>query len=353
VAASAGIVNIEILSLPEPPPERSGWPWNGEPSSIAHEGSLPRISVVIPTFNQGTYIEETIRSILLQDYPNQELIIIDGGSNDETLLVIKKYEPWITYWVSEKDRGQTHAINKGFDRATGDWVAWMNSDDLYQPMALHALAQAAELNPQADVIFGNKESFNSDGSFRQAFIACTPDFHTMLPWQCIYSESTFFKRTTVLNEIRPNESFHHYMDSDFFWRLFLGGKRFHHVPFINAKWRIHAGSKSIKGKDIADEERFQIMLSVLSDPRTPHSEHAWVVHHLVHESLNTFGKRMFQKFREQVRALARCIGCLRVPSALWFRYLVSPFMIWKRRSTINPDLESKNVEPYRASKVES
>ena len=93
----------------------------------------PRISIVTPSFNQGQFIEETIRSILLQGYPNLEYIIIDGGSTDESVEIIKKYEPWLTYWVSEKDRGQAHAINKGLERCTGEILAYINSDDYYYP----------------------------------------------------------------------------------------------------------------------------------------------------------------------------------------------------------------------------
>ena len=98
-------------------------------------GDWPRITIVTPSFNQGRFIESTIRCILLQNYPNLEYIIVDGGSTDGTIDIIKKYEPWITHWVSEKDRGMYDAINKGFARATGDLMAWSNTDDAYLPGA--------------------------------------------------------------------------------------------------------------------------------------------------------------------------------------------------------------------------
>src|SRR5947207_6789592 len=131
--------------LPAPPSGRKGWPWTEAtpkaPEKSTPNFSWPRISIVTPSFNQGQFIEETIRSVLLQGYPNLEYIIIDGGSTDNTVGVIKKYEPWLAYWVSEKDRGQCDAINKGFARATGDIFAWLCSDDVYAPGALRRIAE--------------------------------------------------------------------------------------------------------------------------------------------------------------------------------------------------------------------
>ena len=113
-----------------------------EPAPSLPEGeSWPKISIVTPSYNQGQYIEETIRSVLLQNYPNLEYIIIDGGSTDNSVEIIKKYEPWISYWVSEPDQGQSHPINKGFEKATGEIFAYLNSDDLYVPGCLQCVAR--------------------------------------------------------------------------------------------------------------------------------------------------------------------------------------------------------------------
>ena len=140
-----------LSDLPAPPPGKTGWPWTEEsrrlPSQTPGGRPWPRISVVTPSFNQGRFIEETIRSVLLQAYPNIECFVIDGASTDNSVEVIKKYSPWLTHWVSEKDRGQSHAINKGMSHATGDIVAWLNSDDLYLPSTLFRVATAWDKQP--------------------------------------------------------------------------------------------------------------------------------------------------------------------------------------------------------------
>src|SRR6185312_15779847 len=120
--------------LPRSPRGKNGWPWT-EPTSksevfVQPRSIGPRVSIVTPSYNQGQFIEETIRSVLLQGYSNLEYIVIDGGSTDNTVEIIKRYEPWLSYWVSEPDAGQTNAINKGFAVATGEIFGFINSDDL-------------------------------------------------------------------------------------------------------------------------------------------------------------------------------------------------------------------------------
>lgn len=147
-----------LTELPPPPPGRTGWPWTEEtaqPTDTTPDGRLwSQITVVTPSFNQGRYIEETIRSVLLQGYPDLEYIVIDGGSADGTTEVIKKYEPWLSYWVSESDRGQADAINKGFARAAGLIFGWLNSDDLYEPGTLLRTADHFRQSPGCRLVYG-------------------------------------------------------------------------------------------------------------------------------------------------------------------------------------------------------
>lgn len=127
------------------------------------DGKWPRISIVTPSYNQGRFIEETIRSVLLQGYPNLEYIIIDGGSTDGSVDIIRKYHDELAYWVSEPDRGQAHAINKGFLRATGDIFGWVNSDDYYYPGVFQVIARALVEHPKVELVHGYEHHVDKNG----------------------------------------------------------------------------------------------------------------------------------------------------------------------------------------------
>ena len=131
---------------------------------LAPGQTWPKISIVTPSFNQGSFLEKTIRSVLLQGYPNLEYILIDGGSTDQSVEIIEKYEPWLTYWVSENDRGQSHAINKGLEKATGELLGWLNSDDYFLPGALFKLAYSYLEDPTVGAIYGQGHIIDESGS---------------------------------------------------------------------------------------------------------------------------------------------------------------------------------------------
>jgi glycosyltransferase involved in cell wall biosynthesis len=159
---------LTLEDLPAPPSGKTGWPWTEQsqllPERMPDGSEWPRITLVTPSYNQGQFIEETIRSVLLQGYSNLEYIVIDGGSTDNSVDIIKKYTPWLSYWISEKDSGQSEAINKGFVRTTGQIMGWLNSDDLLVSCALSKLASVYK--PGLHWWNGNALHMLSDKSLR-------------------------------------------------------------------------------------------------------------------------------------------------------------------------------------------
>jgi glycosyltransferase involved in cell wall biosynthesis len=149
-----------------------------------HDGApWPLVSIVTPSYNQGQYIEETIRSVLLQGYPNLEYIIIDGGSSDRTAEIIKKYEPWLAYWVSESDRGQSDAINKGFSRSTGRIVSWLNSDDFLERNALARVVMVlAAADKDVGAVVGIGNWINPYGEIYRFNVPLEISRNTLLRW---------------------------------------------------------------------------------------------------------------------------------------------------------------------------
>jgi glycosyltransferase involved in cell wall biosynthesis len=217
--------------------------------------NLPKISIITPSYNQGQFIEETILSILNQNYPNLEFIIIDGGSTDETVDVIKKYEKQLTYWVSEKDNGQTHAINKGFKLATGDIIAWINSDDLYCDGALHIVADFFQKNTEAQAVVGNELFMNADG---KVYIRKHPNISRWLEKNCMMSvcqPSTFLRRDVLENAGYLKEEYIMMMDAEWYCRINRTSP-FHVINNDLSMFRFHVDSKSSSPRESKLYQRY-------------------------------------------------------------------------------------------------
>lgn len=206
--------------------EKVGWPWNSKNidllDSITNDLSYPKITIVTPSFNQGEFIEETIRSVILQGYPNLEYMIMDGGSNDETVEIIKKYEPWLSYWESVKDKGQSHAINKGFNRATGEILAWLNSDDIYTENTLKYIAQKFAENPDILLICGDCYLGNREAKITG--IKKPPEFtleHFWTGGNVPGQPAVFFRKQVIENVGNIDESLHYLLDWELWFRISL------------------------------------------------------------------------------------------------------------------------------------
>lgn len=234
-------------SLPPPPADRTGWPWTEarpHPREDSSPDGWPRITVVTPSYNQGQYLEETLRSVLLQGYPDLEYIVVDGGSTDESVPVIRKYEEHLAWWTSEEDRGQSHAINKGLKRATGQILAYLNSDDLYEPGALHAAARA--FSPGVDWVAG-KVVLWEEGREPWPFPELPGRSFTRWLLGCPISQPASFWRADLHREAGPfREDLQYAMDYEFWLRLrFVHARRPRRVPRVWARYRMHSSSKSV------------------------------------------------------------------------------------------------------------
>lgn len=196
----------------------------------------PKVTVVTPSYNQAQFLEETLLSVLNQTYPNIEYIVIDGGSTDGSVDIIKNYEDQIDYWLSEKDSGQSNAINKGFKRATGDIVAWLNSDDLYFPDTVERAVAQFQKNKQLSLYYGDCVFINEAGGFLRYF---TEVENYSLKRLCDYTDyimqpTTFFSRERLLEVGMLDEDLHYGMDWDLWCKLAKKGEVYYDKNVVAA-----------------------------------------------------------------------------------------------------------------------
>jgi glycosyltransferase involved in cell wall biosynthesis len=205
---------------------------------------LPKITIITPSFNQGRYLEATIQSILNQGYPNLEYFVVDGGSSDESVEIIKKYESQIDFWVSEKDSGQSHAINKGLERATGDIINWINSDDQLTEGSLFKIAEYFQSNPKVAVVHGKTILFKEDG-WKTIHGANENDLPEGYLAGILFPQPSAFFTKKALDRVggKVDESLHFGMDCDLFGKMALHYD-FLSVSDIFSKYLLHKSSKT-------------------------------------------------------------------------------------------------------------
>lgn len=220
---------------------------------------LPLVSIVTPSFNQAAYLEETIQSVLAQDYPRIEYIVIDGGSTDGSVDVIQKYQSKLAFWVSEQDKGQTDAINKGFNRAKGDILAWINSDDTYNPKAVGEAVLYLMENPDVAMVYADCDFIDEQGRVIGKFASRQTDYKKLRQGYVHIPQQTMFFRAKYWKEVGPlDPSFYFAMDYDLWVRIaarapikYLPGRTW-------ANFRIHTSSKT----NVNDERGWKEMLRV-------------------------------------------------------------------------------------------
>lgn len=252
-----------LADLPLPPEGRTGWPWTTAssqlPDQMENGRPWPKLSIVTPSYNQGQYLEETIRSVLLQGYPNLEYIIMDGGSADQSPQIIRKYARWLSHFAIKKDRGQADAINGGLNRAEGDWLCFINSDDVYESGALAntiVYLVRSGCDPTKLVLAAGHVTDYRAGS--PAVVAQNREFGSIAHWVAggvsIHQPGTLWSRT-LWKLAGPFPTSHDFtFDRFFFARARALNAEYVHLDFKIARFRIHDESKTVRDAQLFDDD---------------------------------------------------------------------------------------------------
>lgn len=246
------------------------WPWVINEGSFVHDkdANYPKISIVTPSYNQGQYIEETILSVINQNYPNLEYIIIDGGSTDTTIDIIKKYEKHLTYWVSERDSGQSEAINKGIKKVTGEIFNWLNSDDYLEPGTLHLIAELFR-NTSVNVVCGKAKHFGDGINYISDASTFFDIENNSAIVPRINQPATFFK-TNIIRELGPlNNKLHYCMDLEW-WMKYLFLYKHSSIAFTTellVNFREHNTSKTVAHSYKFVQDKCLLLTGILSKKR--------------------------------------------------------------------------------------
>jgi glycosyltransferase involved in cell wall biosynthesis len=260
--------------------------------------SLPTISVITPSFNQGQFIERTIRSVLDQQYPALEYHVFDGGSTDQTLTILRRYSDKLR-WHSEEDRGQADAVNKGLRVASGEIIGWLNSDDIYYPGALATVAARFKADPAVDLVYSAANHIDA----ADQVIAPYPTE----PWDlarfcetCFFCQpAVFFRRSVVERWGYLDDRLHYCMDYEYWLRLALGGARFFYEPLVLAGSRVHPETKTLAHRVRSHAEINDVVRSKLGKTTCP-----WIIayaHYVVEEAFGIPPSR--RKYHRPITAL--------------------------------------------------
>lgn len=272
---------IDVQDLPPPPNGKSGWPWTQGseplPPTMPNGAAWPRLSIVTPSFRQVRYVEETIRSVLLQGYPNLQYIIMDGGSADGSVEIIKKYERWLDDWVSEKDTGPANAINKGWQRCDGEIWAWLNSDDVYLPNAFASAIPYFYQTQSIKLVYASALFTNSESVVIKPYRAkpLAPGLARLRLWEGwpLPQPTAFFARDVVAQYGGLDETLHFGFDCEWFLRI-TQHEKFVCAPETWATYRWHSESKT--GIEFQNRKLFETELKkIMYKYAPPYAPRSW------------------------------------------------------------------------------
>lgn len=227
--------------------------------------NFPLVSIITPSYNQADYLEETIRSVLVQDYPRIEYLVVDGGSTDKSVDIIRKYADRIAWWMSEPDMGQAEALNKGMSRAKGEFVAWLNSDDIYRPGAIRHAVAVLQSNPELGMVYSKLDSIDRTGELFNTISYGQYDLLDLLSFRII-GQPTVFMRREVLRRAGPLDTSYHYLLDHHLWLRMVQIAPIKYVPEIWAAARHHPATKNAAQAIRFGEEAFRILEWAKSQP---------------------------------------------------------------------------------------
>lgn len=222
------------------------------------------VSIITPSYNQAKYLEQTILSVLNQDHPRIEYIVMDGASTDGSVDIIKKYAGRLAHWESEKDKGQADAINKGFARATGEIIAWLNSDDYYLPGTIRTVVKVFEENPDVVLVYGNMLAVDENGKTFNTLNYKQLTLEDLLSFQIIGQPAVFMRRSALQKTSGLDLTFHFLLDHLLWIQLVKHGKLLH----VNQTWsaaRYHAEAKNVAKAAEFGREAFRILETIAQD----------------------------------------------------------------------------------------
>ncbi|MBR6090311.1 MAG: glycosyltransferase [Anaerolineaceae bacterium] len=225
------------------------------------------VSVITPSFNQAAYLKQTMDSVLSQDIPGMEYVVMDGGSADGSVELIRSYEDRLTGWVSEKDRGQADAVNKGAARTKGDVIGWLNSDDLYLPGAIRKALDHLAAHPEIDAVYGDVLSIDGEGKLINVMRFGQYEAEDLMSFRVISQPGVFFRRSAWERAGGLDLSYHYLLDHHLWLRMIAGGK-FAYLPEPLAAARFHAEAKNRAHTEDFGKEAYRLADWLLSDPLT-------------------------------------------------------------------------------------